>query len=199
MRQSWLTLPGVTPNVEIGSLRGTAGSMGVYRQTRKLIKAKGERIVSLALVPIFLLGMLPRTACICADGHREAMCPAIRHAVAARSAASASSGKSCCQKREAKQPARCCANKFAQRENDHFPLKVIGPKTGSCCQPVLEAPLVAVVEKKVGVSERSICVATSDSAESYVGVVALWPAFNAVGLCTPPPLDAVIVFSRLTI
>ena len=63
----------------------------------------------------------------------------------------------------------------------------------------MEGPLAAVVGKKVGASERSVYVTTNDSAESYVGVVALWPAFHAVGLCTPPPLDAVIVFSRLTI
>jgi hypothetical protein len=124
----------------------------------------------------------------------------MRHSVAARPAASSPSGKSCCQKRQAKLlRASCCANKSAQRENDHSLVKVSGAKTGSCCQPIMEGPLAAVVGKKEGVSEKSICVPTNDSAEPYVGVVAVWPTLHAVWLCIPPPLDAVIVFSRLTI
>jgi hypothetical protein len=71
--------------------------------------------------------------------------------------------------------------------------------TGSCCQPVLETPAVAVVARKSGPLDASSFATTIDSHATLVPVIALWPAIASSAHSTPPPFDAVIVYSHLTI
>ena len=52
-------------------------------------------ILSLALLPAFLYGTLPHTACICADGHREEHCRAL-------------AGKRCDKSSAVSAPCSCC-------------------------------------------------------------------------------------------
>src|SRR5438874_13838811 len=70
----------------------------MFRRAKKLVYASRERILSLVLLPAFFLGTLPHTACICADGHREAFCRATTcRFLAQRSNTDACGQCSCCK------------------------------------------------------------------------------------------------------
>jgi hypothetical protein len=141
-------------------------------------------MLSLALAAVFFLGMLPRTACLCADGHRDALCPMMRHRAAAASISNVKAVKSCCHKRAA---------------NIVAPQIAIGAKAGSCCQRIVEGPPVAVVEKPTDCASGWLLVTAIEMSASYADVARHWPATERFNGCMLPPLDAVIVFSRLTI
>src|SRR6478609_5338551 len=89
-------------------------------------------IFSLALLPAFLCGTLPHTACICADGHREEHCRALsRHTSAPTSA-----GKlrcNCCKPRD--EAPDCC-----QTEKQDSQRQAGLTASGNCCHPIIETP-----------------------------------------------------------
>jgi hypothetical protein len=57
---------------------------------------------------------------------------------------------------------------------------------------------VAVVARKSGPLDASSFATTIDSHATLVPVIALWPAIASSAHSTPPPFDAVIVYSHLT-
>src|SRR4030095_13225105 len=83
----------------------------MFRRIAKQMHAHREPIVSLLLMPAFLIGTMPHTACICADGHREVVCPAMAgRFTLQRSNAGASSERSCCSAKVG-----CCSQPSAWR------------------------------------------------------------------------------------
>jgi hypothetical protein len=69
----------------------------------------------------------------------------------------------------------------------------------SCCHPVIETPAPAVTAKKSGAAKRSSLVTAVALPGSLLSATDLWPALVPTAQSTPPPVDVVIVFSRLTI
>jgi hypothetical protein len=198
-----LTSKKSTPNVELGSLDlQLAGAAIVFRRSKKFVNSHCERILSLVLLPAFLLGTLPQTACICADGHRESFCKAAGLALLpGGSSASACSGRSCCQEHKKQIVRGCCnAQHSQQTPSQQGPISGVATTQGSCCHLLIEAPPPATTEAaKVSVSVP----------QDWVAVVQLAPPLNSAGkiraacelsdFTGPPPVDAVIVFQRLTI
>ena len=173
----------------------------MFRRTKKLVRIHRERLLSLVLLPAFFLGTFPHTACICADGHREEFCQATTcHFRGQHSATNSCSGCSCCRDHSKGEPRSCCQAKHGRcAPSNREPAAGLMAKTGSCCHPFVEAPNPVVVAAKSDLTAKSI------SAFQIVAVPVLWlaqdvrPTFERVQDSTPPPLDAVIVFQRLTI
>src|SRR5687767_4022149 len=110
----------------------------MWRLIRKLVWPHRERLLAVVVLPSFLLATLPRTTCICGDGHREPNCnmPAC---LAAREghATGGGCGCACCQA-EASKP--CCRKvKQCREESDQFPETGWAAKTSNCCQPIIES------------------------------------------------------------
>jgi hypothetical protein len=157
----------------------------MVRSFSKLALAHSRRLLSLVLLPALVLGTLPQTACLCADGHVEMAC----RALAARSAAKHCNGCSHCQ--PAGQQVRSCCQGHATQPG----LAACGT---NCCHPLTVAPAPATMAGKVKVEAQQLVAVVVDEAPPALFAGKLQPA-----ICTldsrPPPFDAVIVFQRLTI
>jgi hypothetical protein len=194
----------------------------MFCKVRKLANEYGRRILSLALAPIIFLGTLPRTACICADGHREPSCPA----VACRLIASGSNTRACCERncgnvQGSRGERSCCRGKQGQPSSDsqaaNGPVGKRGgcgngswwaeptlrdglsAKRGGCCNPVVESPAPIVSAGRSEVASQS-AVAANVPSQPMLLIGDQFRAWLApMGFSRPPPLDAVIVFLHLTI
>ena len=172
----------------------------MIRQLKRRLQRQGEQLLVALVLPAFFLSTLPQMACICADGHREASCPALKVHCASPQGATPRGAKSCCRRSESELGRSCCHGKGCPpASSNQSPLSRIGTKSGVCCHPVVEAPAPAVTPKKTGPTEPSSLVAVSQPPAALISAPELWPALVPVAQSTPPPLDAVIVFSRLTI
>ena len=173
----------------------------MVRTIKKLVWPHRERILSLVMLPAFLLGTLPHTACICADGHREPCC----RAGACMSSASTSSrtaccGCSCCKDRSSPEGQACCSGKSCcAGKHSSKPVDGLAAKTGSCCHPFVEAPAPAAKTSKVELDKQLPLLATIESFSSLAAANEVRPALERNSFSAPPPLDAVIVFLHLTI
>src|SRR5947207_3563752 len=131
----------------------------MFRKAKKLVVASRERILSLVMLPAFFLATLPHTACICADGHREEFC----RATACRFLGAKTCGEcSCCQESAAAcQKSSCCHAKHSQPDSSKSKTPTTGltAKTGSCCNPIVEAPGPAVTAGKGQLPSKSALVA----------------------------------------
>jgi len=166
----------------------------MYRRLKKAIFFQRQRLLAAVLLPAFLLGTLPQTACICADGHREVFCPATRQPARFQAIAKDRSSRSCCQNKE-HQARTCCRGKSGKScdAQDGF-----AAKTSSCCHPVIEQAPPAVAAKKSLDADQHALVASVAWPSSLISALDLWPAILSP-LQSPPPQDALIIFSRLTI
>jgi len=162
----------------------------MLRKAKKLALASREKLVSLVLLPAFFLGSLPQTACICADGHREATCPMLGQQAA-------EAGRSCCQK--ATSAAKSCCKNCSAKSNQSPSACHIAAQGNSCCQRVIEAPAAASVAKRSDVDNQSLQLTIGATASSFVVAAHLWPTTIPAIDSTPPPRDVVIELSRLTI
>src|SRR5207302_8286938 len=103
----------------------------------------------------------------------------------------------CCKNRSSSQARSCCGHKSAKPGST--PLNGLMAKSGSGCQPIVEAPAPAAASKKAELgSELKLVAATLFVAPLAVPVDAR-PSLDRSSFSTPPPLDAVIVFQHLTI
>src|SRR5207302_6214460 len=90
----------------------------MFRRAKKLLYASRERILSLVLLPAFFLATIPHTACICADGHREAFCRAtLCRFMSAKGSESACCGCSCCKAGAKCEKRSCCKNQQGQAKS----------------------------------------------------------------------------------
>src|SRR3954469_16386543 len=161
----------------------------MLRKTKKLLLASRERLVSLVLLPAFCLGSLPQTACICADGHREASCPMLRQQAT-------EAGRACCQK-SASVRKTCCGNCSAKSSQSPSECR-IAAQAGSCCHPVVEAPAAATAAKRSDLIDQLPQPVASGVPSWFVVAAQTWPAILPAIDSTPPPRDVVIELSRLT-
>ena len=184
--------------VRRGRLRKFARLL-MFRRVINLACLHRERLLSLALLPVFLWGTMPRTACICADGHREAFCrAAVCSAVDGGRTTSACCGCSCCGKdsspnsKNGSQAKSCCAAKQKTTRPSGVAAR------NSCCQPFIESSVLAVAVKKID-SATQLQVAATTPLVALNGADGIGPTLQRGSFCTPPPLDVVIVFQHLTI
>jgi hypothetical protein len=159
----------------------------MIRTAKKLVLASREKIVSLVLLPAFFLSALPQTACICADGHREAACPALRRHTS-------ESAGGCCQTRMSRERS-CCKNKATQLAASCY----IAVHAGSCCHLVIDGPTPATVAKPGGGGEQWMLIAACPAEPVFSSAAELWPTASPAFDSTPPPRDVVIELTRLTI
>src|SRR5437773_6441217 len=165
----------------------------MLRRIKSLARSFRERILSLVILPAFFLGTLPHTACICADGHREALCRAgTCRAINSASGATTCCGCSCCKNRSASGTRSCCQAKSCCATK-HKTADGIAAKN-SCCQPIVEASAPAVAATKTNVESQTHFVAATQFVTTPVGADNSSPAIERCRFSTPPPLDAVIVF-----
>ena len=160
----------------------------------KFVRASGRRLLTFAMLPAFFIASLPHWACICADGHRTSACPMLRTPTAAFSVAKQSSGKSCCQKRIAQEARACCAS-GTRLSGGHGTTAI--KTASSCCRVVVELPAAATSVKQADAKN----LAASAIAEPFVQLfgIGVSQAAFAISFQSPPPIDAVILYSRLTI
>ena len=157
----------------------------MFRSVSKLAKTYARRFVSLVLLPALMLGTLPQTACLCADGHVELAC----RTLAARSVAQVCNGCSHCQ-HSGQQVRSCC-----QAHTQQLGLAACGT---NCCHPLTVAPAPAALAGKVKVETQQVLAAIPEAVPDAMLAGKLTPAVCTLDFI-PPPLDAVIVFLRLTI
>lgn len=147
-------------------------------------------LFSLALLPAFLYGTLPHTACICADGHREEHCRVLsRRESAAKFGAKTHC--SCCQVRQGERS--CCqTNKHPSKPQSGLIF------AGTCCQPIVESPAPLAPSAKVQSPNKSALLTALAPTVEYWSAVSsrITPGHP---LSTQPPLDVVIVYLHLTI
>jgi len=145
-----------------------------------MMNASRGRILALAMLPVFVVGTLPQVACICADGHREMACPKLKGGVE-------------------KHVRSCCAAKSHAGVNQLGHMYGVGARVVSCCRVVIESPPATVVVKQSRATDELTHIDASDRFVSHSAE----PSFRAVrseaAHWQPPPRDAVIWFSRLTI
>jgi hypothetical protein len=167
----------------------------MLRRFRKLVWPHRERLLSLVLLPAFVLGTLPQTACICADGHRELSCKAaVCRALAEGSTTAECCGCDCCQQVCGQEQKSCCAKQVVAARQTLF--EVTAPPS-TCCNPIIEIPAPANAIAKAEVSLKF----------EWNALARVVPTLELAGICTGfhlfdfkgPPLDLVIEFNRLTI
>jgi hypothetical protein len=148
-------------------------------------------LLSLALLPAFLYGALPHTACICADGHREEHCRALsRHSSAPQSATK--SECSCCK---ARQGAPSCCQAAGSQAQSHS----ASMAAGTCCRPIVESPAPLIRSANVQTAAKPLALATLVPVDELLAADAFQLVRSWRHFSTPPPLDVVIVYLHLTI
>jgi hypothetical protein len=166
----------------------------MLRRLRKLSFVHGKWLVSLVLLPAFVLGTLPQIACICSATDGELTCPTKPRGVG-EVRCSALPGSSCCQRSAARNEPSCCQPKQAGQLPSPQPLA----SCGGCCYQVIAPPTPAAIHEKPG--------ALKSQAIGFVIAELPPPSLLAVAQArllpgarhAPPPLDLVIVLRRLTI
>jgi len=174
----------------------------MFRRIRRPVGAHRERILSLVLLPAFFLGTLPQTACICADGHREASCPATSGRIlAARTNENKCGGHSCCMpKSSASENRTCCQAKLGQPSScDTASGTTLIAQAGSCCHRIVESPAPVAPSAKSDLVSKSAVVAAIEPIATLWSADRVRPEFERGQHSTPPPIDAVIVYLHLTI
>jgi hypothetical protein len=173
----------------------------MLRRLRKLALVHGKRLVSLVLLPAFLLGTLPQIACICSAAEGQAAggqpaCPTKPRGERETRCSALATGDNCCQPSATPVEPSCCQPKQAANQlSSPEPLA----RCGGCCHQVIAPPAPAQTQKKSG--------ALKPQAVDFVIVELPWPSVlaDAQGRFTlgvehaPPPLDLVVVLRRLTI
>jgi len=134
----------------------------------------------LAMLPVFVVGTLPQVACICADGHREMACPKLKGGVE-------------------KHVRSCCAGKVREQVRQPLPTSGIGARVVSCCRVVIESPPATVVVKQSRATDELTHIDASDRFVSHTAEPSFRTVRSEAAHWQPPPRDAVIWFSRLTI
>jgi|SRR4051812_33936113 hypothetical protein len=167
----------------------------MLRNLRYRARVFGQRLFSLVLIPAFLCGTLPHTACICADGHREQQCRAIGRPIALPHGSSAAKCH-CCSSHTTSGPATiaCCHSTTGESQSAS---SLTAGK--SCCQPIVEGPASAIPAAKRDASLQTKCLALAIAADGIPPAASVSFSRPTSHPSGPPPLDAVIVYLHLTI
>lgn len=160
----------------------------MFHRTQERFRLYRARFSALVLLPAIFFGTLPQTACICADGHREANCPKL--ACSLKKFRVADQRPGCCH---GGRKAAATTNNSAETSNSAETRIVF---EGRCCRPVIEAPAPVLVGMKTTIDCTATHATTTDSIAFDLAVVSR-PILDFSS--PPPPLDTVIVFQHLTI
>lgn len=168
----------------------------MLRRVQKLTELHREKFLVAVMLPAFILGTLPQTACICADGRRQENCNwQVCQAIRAGDESRVPCGCACCPTQE--NHSCCCKAKAADRE----PVQERGPgltaHSAPCCRAVVEAP--PPVKGSEAAASWDIGLICTFAFELTERTEQPRLARRALHLERPPPLDAVIVFAHLTI
>lgn len=159
------------------------------------------RAIALLLVPAVLLGGVPQSLCLCAEGGTARAC-ASPGCCQRRSGGASSSGCHCaCCAAIRGQPRSCCAGRgVARASHGRIPLPAglhAAQVGGTCCRQQVASPAPAAVEKNS---------TWTSAATASCGDVPLLADFQhgflsarSDGSLHLPPLDRVILFLHLTI
>lgn len=160
-----------------------------------------EQLLSMLLIPAIVMSSMPKTACICSDGHRELFCAAMAcRALHVQKTESSACGCSCCEvthdahSKGCSHPKTCCSNNGTQPAPDG-----VSALNGCCCHPLIEAPAPVVVSKRAEQPTENSLALSADSLPVLLAAIELYPAFLRNNTSAPPPLDVVIVYLHLTI
>jgi hypothetical protein len=172
-------------------------------------KQRRKAVIACALIPLVAFSGLPTYGCICADGHYESRCNAIRcaahdHSDATSKPASDCRARSCCVQRSAVGHSHSCCQGHAERGDSPHSSQ---PKTGepsitgkSCCTPVVRAATVATVASSLQAVDDhrlpAIDAVRLELADSHVGVR---PPPHFLADSGPPPDDLVVTLRRLVL
>src|SRR5205809_397178 len=142
----------------------------MFRSVLSPARVSRERVLSLVMLPAFFLGTLPHTACICADGHREAVCRAgACMAINNGAGATTCCGCSCCKDRGTPGARSCCqAKSCCAAKHKTTPKNGIAAEN-SCCQPIVEAPAPATALTTVAIGPQTQFVAATHFVTTLVG------------------------------
>jgi hypothetical protein len=170
----------------------------MFRLLKRVVRSHRERLLSLVMLPAFLLTTLPNAACICGDGHREAHCNVTAcRAVMEGNTTGVSCGCACCQTKSG-EPGGCCKAKQSGNEpRKDFP-PGLAAKTGNCCLPIVESPAPAQGIEKISLPFQ-FDVVVSEVLPTIVDAGQFHLARRTLDFHGPPPLDAVVVYLHLTI
>jgi hypothetical protein len=80
-----------------------------------------------------------------------------------------------------------------------MPVSGLVISTGSCCHPIIEAPVAAIATNKAKQASDQLVEAVVHPLPALASTVAIRSSFERVHSSTPPPFDAVIVYLHLTI
>lgn len=173
------------------------------------LQLRRRAVIACAMIPLVALSGLPAFGCICADGHFEPRCKAVRYAAGDQSnlslkAARDCCGRSCCAQHSADGPPHRCCQGHPERD---VPSYSANARTGapsitgkSCCTPFVQAAIVATIANSLKAVDDhqlpAIDAVTIAITDSYAGVRSC-PHFLAdIG---PPPDDLVVMLGRLVI
>jgi hypothetical protein len=170
----------------------------MFRKLWKLTRANREQAFALLILPAFFFGTLPQTACICADGHREASCPMLAGRQTPRAVGNGCCAANGCQRHEDKGRSCCRATNWRPATEDCGSHGGLAATTNSCCHPVVEQAPPAVTVKKNQSIVQPFLMTNIGSTRSLIPAIDLWPAISSP-IQAPPPLDVVIAYSHLTI
>jgi len=163
----------------------------VFRALRKFAGRYRERVLSLVMLPAFLLNTIPQTVCICADGHRELFCPAVTSGASECKATCCNC--SCCPNSKSSEQKSCCrGGHHSTADSGWTSLK------RQCCRLVSEAPapLVKANQDSLPTSHDLVAIASPDV---LIPATSHYAARSLLLGNRPPPLDLPIVYLHLTI
>ena len=169
----------------------------MFRGTIKLLRRYRENMLSLVLLPAIVLGTMPHSTCICSDGHREPACRGLACLTFRTNATHR--GCSHCKNSEAVEQRSCCRAKQAQSVPGSEQLPGPTVNGGSCCHFFVENPLPATITAKGNAVQHYDLVAFIATAHGRDLAGQVRPACDLIHQTGPPPLDAVVVYQRLTI
>jgi hypothetical protein len=173
----------------------------MFRRLYNLIAAcQRSKAFAAVLVPAFLLATLPHSVCVCADGQKEPNCKAaLCLAITQGKGEGTCCGCSCCKPGSDGKPRSCCQSKHRPAEPAKQPLSGLAAKTGSCCNPTVEAPAPAAGAKKSELPSQQDLVRGTLQTLHASDLPARSTTRTIDDHHGPPPLDTVIVFLHLTI
>jgi hypothetical protein len=185
----------------IRSQKSPAEVASMVSSLYKLIAAcRRSKAFAAFLVPAFLFGTLPRSACICADGHKELNCDATACFAIAHGKEPDRCSEACCQPSDGGKRPTCCQTKLRSDNTGRQPASGLAPQSGCCCNPIVETQAPATTSKNIKLHAHKHLLTTMLPVSQLISALPAAATIRALAnLHGPPPLDAVIVYLHLTI
>lgn len=156
---------------------------------------QGERLVSLVLLPAFLLATLPQAACVCSAADGASACPTKCCGEEDTRCAPLPTGAGCCRMLATRAERSFCRPKQPLERQALDPSE----SCGECCHQVLVPPSPAASARDFGANQGFALDFVIDALPLPVAPAIAQTFFARDWSSEIPPLDLVIVLRRLTI